>query len=313
MSRFTFTHQDRARLTGWLEPSTAEVLIMRSRIVSALATRPATQTDLRSELGVDHSMEIAAGNFSADRQLVGEVITDADPAVLAVREAFTFDEAVAQLEHDRVIEEVPERRRVRVTGKWVARSSSGGVGEDLEDKGAANTSARPLRLVSSGRGWTTTDHEAFDPAAYRLPPRSPLVTPDGQLLISEAIEAHRLGRHLSASMILFIFVETAWWQAARRIAPASNPVATLVADPRTNVSSMQKKVLEYFESMGLKFESAILRSWADSTRQVRNFGAHGSILAATSGSFTETASAVWIVNCYQHLAGLEQALVASGV
>ncbi len=76
---------------------------------------------------------------------------------------------------------------------------------------------------------------------------------------------------------------------------------------------MQKKVLEYFESMGLKFESAILRSWADSTRQVRNFGAHGSILAATSGSFTETASAVWIVNCYQHLAGLEQALVASGV
>ncbi|MDO8363923.1 MAG: hypothetical protein Q7V88_13575 [Actinomycetota bacterium] len=312
MPRPELTDDDRTRLSGWFEPSTAEVLLVRSRILAALAAQSVTPRELRMSLGVDRRMQVSLGSFSKDRTLVGDVVTENHADVIAVRAAYAFDEALEQLSSDRVIERTPNRATVTLVGTWLGNSSSGGITERIPQLAPQHAEA-PLRLVSSGRSWTTTDHEAFDPAAYLVPPRSTLVTADGELLIAETIEAHRMGRYLSATITLFVFAETAWWEAARRVASTSPATAALVANPLTAISKVQEHVLKFLDDNKQKHRSANLRSWADSTRQIRNFGAHGSILAATSGSFTEAASAAWIISCYQHLAEIELGLAAAGV
>ena len=150
------------------------------------------------------------------------------------------------------------------------------------------------------------------PPPNELPPRDGLLTPDGRILIAEAIGAHRAGRHLSATVVLFVFAETAWWEAARRLAPSSSTIARLASDPKTAISKIQKAVLDHLDASNERHRAASLRSWSDVSRQIRNFGAHGSIAAATSGPFTEAACAAWIISCFQHLAELEMALLGVG-
>ena len=148
-----------------------------------------------------------------------------------------------------------------------------------------------------------------------MPGPRPAGLKDGRLLLDEALESHRRGRYLAAAIVLGTCVESMWFEAARLLEPNAPNVATALAVVQPTISKVQDEVVSVLQQGGrsARYLGSNLDAWARSTRTVRNFGAHGNVVSARTGAFTETASAMRIVDCYRHLDELEQALQEMGV
>ena len=295
----------------WITPTSEEVLRERAAIVGALSSSTLSQEELRKVLGV-----ATVGKVTHDvgygKKLFGDVLNETSPEVMDCRRLIAFRTAIHELQSDGVVESAYLVGQLfHVTG--MKTTTPGGSNRSSFSQKFGPVESAGLTLTSRARGWSASEHEAFDPALYGARGSSRLITSDGIQLLQESLDAYRMGRFLSSAIVLGVFVETCWFEAAGLAAAQSSGVRTELAKPMPKVSTVQDELVAFFRADSnrtkrSRFLAGNLDTWATSTRQVRNFAAHGQVVTATSGSFSSAAGAMRIMDTYRNLEELNQAL-----
>lgn len=229
--------------------------------------------------------------------------------------------AIHQLEQDRVVVLAPVGEAL-VAGELVVGNSmyssttrNATIAEPNGMRPRGPNDREPmLQLTSRARGWTSTDHEAFAVAGFKARPSYRLVTGDGELVLVEALEAFRVGRYLSATFMLGAFAETVWMAAAQLCAPNDPKVATEINKTLPAADRVMSTALTYLTTSPKdEYLRRQLDPWIRSTLAVRNIIGHANILQNRTGSFTETSTAVRLMDVYRNLEELDTSLRARGL
>lgn len=297
-------------------PSTAEILAMKSEAIGELAKQDLTRSQLLDVLAESPGRPtVSIPSGTPDEHLGAD-----DARIVASRRRNAAIAAVHQLEQDRVIASAPVGLPL-VAGTLV-------VGNDGYSTTSRNvTIANPigmrtggprsdevfLQLVSAARGWTSSDHEAFALSGFQGRASYRLVTANGELVLVEALDAFRVGRYLSSAFMLGALSETVWMAAAQLCAPNDPMVAKETAKTMPSADRVMTTVLDYLATKGTDYLRRQLEPWIRSTLAVRNVIGHANILQNRTGSFTETSTAVRLIDTYRNLEDLDTALVAKGV
>ena len=293
----------------WLTPDTEEVLHERLAIAGALSKSNMSEDELKRALRIQPFRSVAH-DVGLGKKLFGDVLTRESPEVVDCRRHIAFKTALHELTSDGLVEAAHTVGEVfHVSGK---QATGGGTRVGFSAR-FGPVERGGYALTSRARGWSEDEHEAFDPRLYQARSSRRLLTADGVQLLQESIDAYRTGRFLSSAIVLGVFVETCWFEAARLAVPKSTNVSNELQKPFPSIAAIQNELIAFFKSdpkrtRNSTFLAGNLDTWATSTRQVRNFAAHGQILSATSGRFSSAAGAMRILDTYRSVEELDQAL-----
>lgn len=297
-----------------LTPTQIEVLTARSEIVSALTSGPIGRKSLEQALSIPNLVPNKSVTRRRDEALMGGKINADDPDVKAARRLAAFRTAMHQLTQDGVIE---AQNRIGPTLTVKERVIQAG-GNPTYTRKFGPIEASGLILTSLARGWTASDHEAFDVGLYRVRKSARLITTDGEALLQEALDAFRVERYLSSAIVLAVFAETVWLEAAALVAPQSPRLTKHLATAMPKISQTQSKVIDHFRTCSTasgasKHLAGLLETWSKSTTQMRNFAAHGHVVGTAAGSHTGSSVGMRIIDTYRNVEQLDDALIEVGL
>lgn len=290
---------DQAR--EWATPSHQQVLDAKSRVVARLAGEPTPRTQLISDLLVKEPRSTIV--LTGGVRLFDRLSEESAPFANA-RAENALVIALHELEADGVVVTAPRTVPATLSAPKIVRgnsTTSGGRGYSFTP---LRTEPGVLELAYASRHGAI-DHKAFIATEYKSGSRARLITQDGEILLEEALAAHRSRRYLSSTFMLGAFVESIWLEAASLAAPTTPPVQQAInRQPFPVISSVVEATLGAFRNFHELQLSGAVRSFI----AVRNVIGHGAIVNNRTGNITESASALRIIDGYRHLEDLELAL-----
>ena len=307
-----FNEQEKQLMQSWVTPARSEILAAKSEIVAALEAAPCSEAQLLDNLAPVTRHQYGPPAFNVNRgQTAIEHLSDTDPYFAEPRLRNAYISALAELTDDGIVSLSPRFEPPLlppIGGPQVSRTNPIVI--------APPGPNGLLVLAHSLRGYgSSDDHKAFDAQEYDNGTRTRLVTTDGRILLREALACHRNGQYLAAHFMVGAFMESVWLEAADLVRSSDQPVQTaLNRSPFPLIAEVMARVLDYVSSgQRGRFFRAQLDGPSSQLVAVRNAIGHGTIVASSTGNFTEVSSALIIVSAYRQLELLEQMLVANGL